>query len=457
MGTSVLTSTFRRTGETGALHCEGVPLARIADAVGTPAFVYSSAEIRARYLRLTEALAGIPHRVHYSVKANSCLAVLALLRELGAGVDIVSGGELHRALLAGFTGADVVFSGVGKTVAEIRQAVDAGVLFFNVESEGELRAIDAVAGAAGVTAPVALRVNPEVDVDTPHHYTRTGGRGHKFGIPYDEVVEVARLAVGLPNVRLVGLDMHVGSQLTRMEPYERGVSRLLALLELVRPLAADTLRWLDLGGGLAVQYDDDDPAVDLEAFAAMAGKAATVSGLELVIEPGRFLVANAGVLLTRVIYRKRSGGKDYVITDAGMTELLRPSHYQAHHRVEPVELPVTAEDAEGAEIVERSAEPAAAEDVADGATGEGLVDVVGPVCESGDFLALDRPLGPVAAGSLLVVLSAGAYGYVMSSNYNSRPRSPEVLVDGDRFGVATARETHDDLTRLERPIPAWEE
>lgn len=473
MGTSVLTSTFRRTGETGALHCDGVPLARIADAVGTPAFVYSSAEIRARYHSLTGALAGIPHRIHYSVKANSCLAVLALLRELGAGVDIVSGGELHRALLAGFTGADVVFSGVGKTVAEIRQAVAAGVLFFNVESEGELRDIDAVAGAAGVTAPVALRVNPEVDVDTPHHYTRTGGRGHKFGIPHDEVVRAARLAVGLSNVRLVGLDMHVGSQLTRMEPYERGVSRLLALLELVRPLAGDTLRWLDLGGGLAVRYDDAEPAVDLAAFAAMAREAAATSGLELVIEPGRFLVANAGVLLTRVINRKRSGGKDYVITDAGMTELLRPSHYQAHHRIEPVELPPAAD---GPELAVPPTEPALVE--GDGASGHGasvhgasghgaageghpdvvdVVDVVGPVCESGDFLALDTPLGPVAAGDLLVVLSAGAYGYVMSSNYNSRPRSPEVLVDGDRFGVATARETHDDLTRLERPIPAWEE
>ncbi|MHB1224696.1 MAG: diaminopimelate decarboxylase [Gemmatimonadaceae bacterium] len=440
MGTSILTTGYHRDADTGALHCEGVPLARVAESVGTPAFVYSTAEIRAQYERLTGVLAGVRHRIHYSVKANSCLAVLSLLRELGAGVDIVSGGELHRALLAGFSGSDIVFSGVGKTATEIRQALRAGVEFFNVESEGELRVVDAVAAAEGVTAPVALRINPEVDVSTPHRYTRTGGRGDKFGIPHDEALDVVRLAVGMRNVRLVGLDMHVGSQLTRMAPYERGVSRLLALLDDVRPLAGDTLRWLDLGGGLAVQYQGDDPAVDLEAFGAMARNAADVSGLDLVIEPGRFLVANAGVLLTRVIYRKRSGGKDFVIADAGMTELIRPSHYQAHHLVESVEQRVAG---------------AANSDV-DGDAG-GLVDVVGPICESGDFLALDRALAHVVPGDLLALFSAGAYGYVMASNYNSRPRPPEVLVDGRRFGVATARESHADLTRLERTTPAWEE
>lgn len=431
MGASILSANFSRTGKDHALHCEGVPLARIAESVGTPAFVYSSADIRAQYGRLSRALAGVPHRVHYSVKANSCLAVLALLRELGAGVDIVSGGELERALLAGFGGDDVVFSGVGKTAAEIERALCAGVRFFNVESEGELRVIDAMARAAGGTAPVALRINPEVEVETPHEYTRTGGRGHKFGIPYDDALDVARLATELPNVRLVGLDMHVGSQLTRMEPYYDGVARLLSLLEQIRPLAADTLRWLDLGGGLAVRYETGDAEVDLQAFADMAGEAASVSGMELVIEPGRFLVANAGVLLTRVLYRKRSGGRDYVVVDAGMTELLRPSHYHAHHQIEPLE----ARRGSGADAV---------------------VDVVGPVCESGDFLALDRPLGPVEPGDLLAVHSAGAYGYVMASNYNSRPRPPEVLVSGDSFALATARETLDDLTRLERRTLSWE-
>src|SRR5690606_15248481 len=235
-------------------------------------------------------------------------------------------------------------------------------------------------------------------------YTRTGGRGHKFGIPYDEAEAVAVLATELANVRLVGLDMHVGSQLTRMAPYEHGVERLLALVERLRPRAGVDLRWLDLGGGLAVPYDEGDDLVDLNEFAAVALRAVQASGLELVIEPGRFLVANAGALVTRVLYRKRSGGKDYVIADAGMTELLRPSHYQAHHRVEPVDHPAgTAADAGG------------------------LVDVVGPVCESGDFLALDRALGPVAPGDLLAIFSAGAYGYVMASNYNSRQRPAEVL------------------------------
>ncbi len=434
MGSSVLTASFRRSGENNALHCEGVPLARIAETVGTPVFVYSSAEIRLQYEKLKGALEGIPHRIHYSVKANSSLGVLAVLRELGAGVDIVSGGELHRALLAGFTGDDVVFSGVGKTAPEIREALRAGVRFFNVESEGELRAIDALASEDGLIAPVAIRVNPEVDVDTPHEYTRTGGRGHKFGIPYDEAEAVALLATELANVRLVGLDMHVGSQLTRMEPYERGVARLLDLVELLPSRARADLRWLDLGGGLAVPYDVDDDKVDLGAFAAVARRAARSSGLELVIEPGRFLVANAGVLVTRVLYRKRSGGKDYVIADAGMTELLRPSHYHAHHGVERVEEPHRAE-IETADVV----------------------DVVGPVCESGDFLALDRKLASVEPGDLLAILSAGAYAYVMASNYNSRQKPPEVLVDGNRFGVVTDRETRDDLTRLERTVPAWRE
>ncbi len=434
MGSSVLTASFRRTGDSNALDCEGVALSRIADAVGTPVFVYSVAEIRLQYEKLATALAGIPHRIHYSVKANSSLGVLTVLRELGAGVDIVSGGELQRALLAGFTGDDVVFSGVGKTALEIRQALRAGVRFFNVESEGELRAIDVLAGEDGVIAPVAIRVNPEVDVDTPHEYTRTGGRGHKFGIPYDEAEAVSLLAMELPNVRLVGLDMHVGSQMTRMAPYEHGVTRLLELVERLRPIAGVHLRWLDLGGGLAVPYDVGADEVDLDAFAEVARQASDATGLEIVIEPGRFVVANAGVLVTRVLYRKRSGGKDYVIVDAGMTELLRPSHYQAHHGVERVEQPPV-------ELLDS----------------RGLVDVVGPVCESGDFLALDRELGSVEPGDLLAILSAGAYGYVMASNYNSRQKPPEVLVDGNRFGVVTDRESIDDLTRLERTVPAWRE
>jgi diaminopimelate decarboxylase len=411
----------------GWLYADDVPLAELAARYGTPSYVYSASVIRSQYRRLDAALGGAPHRLHYSVKANGNLALLALLRELGAGVDIVSGGELFRAMKAGFTGADVVFSGVGKTVAELEQAVAAQVKLVNVESEAELVLLNEAAGRAKRIAPVALRVNPEVEVETAHHYTRTGARGDKFGIPWDEGRSVARLADELPNVALVGLDMHIGSQLTRIEPYADGVKRLL---ELRAQITADgggkVLRYLDVGGGLGVTYDDEREA-DLDAFARMIVPAAIDSGLEIVMEPGRFLVGNAGILLTKVLYRKRSGGKDYVITDAGMTELLRPSHYNAFHRIEPV-----------------------------GPAGpSGVVDVVGPVCESGDFFARDRALGDVVPGDLLVVGSAGAYGAVMSSHYNARPRVAELLVDGARVAVAREREALDDLVRHESVTPEW--
>ncbi|HVK73957.1 MAG TPA: diaminopimelate decarboxylase [Kofleriaceae bacterium] len=424
MGTSVLSSAF--TERQGTLHCEGVSLEALATQVGTPAYVYSAGAIREQYERLTAALAGVSFRVHFSVKANSNLAVLALLRELGAGVDIVSGGELRRALAAGMAGPDVVFSGVGKTAAEMREALAAGVLFFNVESEGELRALEAVAAELGTVAPVALRVNPEVDVETPHAYTRTGGKGHKFGIPYDEVRQVARLALASPHLSLVGLDLHIGSQLSSMEPYEQGIAKVELLLRDIRADGAPDLAYLDIGGGLAVVYDDEPPT-DIEAFGRTVRGVAERTGLRIVVEPGRFLVANAGVLLTRVLYTKRSGGKDYMIVDAGMTELIRPSHYDAYHRVAAVT-----------------------------PTGQRrTVDVVGPVCESGDFLALAREMDAVEPGGLVVVHSAGAYGMVMASNYNSRPRPCEVLVDGDRWAVVRERETFDTLVLGETTTPTW--
>jgi diaminopimelate decarboxylase len=413
----------------GALACEGVLLDDIAERVGTPAYVYSAAAVRGQYEKLAHALAGVPHRIHYSVKANSSLAVLGLLRELGAGVDIVSGGELHRALAAGFAGADVVFSGVGKTEREIAEALAAGVRFLNVESEAELRAIDRVAAELGVRAPVALRVNPEVEVDTPHPYTRTGERGNKFGIEIAEAVSVAHLALGMEHVRLVGFDMHIGSQVSSVEPYVHGLGRLLDLVRHMRAAGATELAVLDLGGGFAVTYESEVES-DLRGFAELLRPAVEDWALDVVLEPGRYLVGNAGALLTRVLYRKRSGGKEFVITDAGMTELLRPSHYNAYHRIEPV---------------------AAAAD----ARGRVVADVVGPVCESGDFLALDREIADVEAGALLAVHSAGAYGYAMSSNYNSRPRPAEVLVDGDRFAVITERETYEDLVRREHATPTW--
>jgi diaminopimelate decarboxylase len=408
------------------LRSETVPLSLIAREVGTPAFVYSSAAIRDQYSRLRDAVSRIGARLHYSAKANSSIAILALLRQLGAGLDIVSGGELYRALKAGFRGEDIVFSGVGKTEREIEDALQAKVLLFNVESEQELHVIQAIAKRLGVVAPVALRVNPEVLVDTPHPYTRTGEKGMKFGIPFDEALSVARVAADLSNIRLLGLDMHVGSQISQFAPYEVGLQRLLHLR---REIERDTnvkLEYLDIGGGLAVTYDAER-SVDVGHFGEVISALVSGSGLKIILEPGRFLVGNAGVLLARVLYRKRSGGKEFIVTDAGMTDLLRPSHYNAFHRIEAVN-------------------PRGRTTVA---------DVVGPICESGDFLALDRQIDDAQPGDLLAVQSTGAYGFVMSSNYNSRPRAPEVLVDGDKFAVITRRESYEDLVRNEILQPDW--
>ena len=411
--------------EDNGLRCERVPLERIASEAGTPCYVYSVAAIREQYGRLRGAMGKLDARLHYSVKANSSIAILALLRELGAGLDIVSGGELYRALKAGYSGRDIVFSGVGKTRREMEEAIRANVLLVNVESEQELHVLDDVAGQLGVKAPVALRVNPEVLVDTPHPYTRTGEKGMKFGIPFDEALSVAKVAAGLPNIRLLGLDMHVGSQISQFAPYEVGLQRLLHLRREIERDTGLRLEYLDIGGGLAVTYDAER-TVDVARFGEVISALVGGSGLKIILEPGRFLVGNAGVLLTRVLYRKRSGGKEFIITDAGMTDLLRPSHYNAFHRIEPVH-------------------PRGHTTVA---------DVVGPICESGDFLALDRQIDDAQPGDLLAVQSTGAYGYVMSSNYNSRPRPAEVLVDGDRFGVITRRESYDDLVRNEQS-PDW--
>ena len=405
---------------------ENVSLTTIAGQIGTPCYVYTSAGIRQQYTRLRDALGKLDARLHYSVKANSSIAVLALLKDLGAGLDIVSGGELFRALKAGYKGKDIVFSGVGKTEREMEEALRADVLLFNVESEQELHALDRVANGLGMIAPVALRVNPEVLVDTPHPYTRTGEKGMKFGIPFDEALSVAKVAVTLPNIRLLGLDMHVGSQISQFAPYEVGLQRLLHLRREIERDTKVRLEYLDIGGGLAVAYDSET-AVDIGHFGEVINALVGGSGLRIILEPGRFLVGNAGVLLTRVLYRKRSGGKEFIITDAGMTDLLRPSHYNAFHRIDAVK-----------------------------PTGRTTVaDVVGPICESGDFLALDRQIDDAQAGDLLAVQSTGAYGFVMSSNYNSRPRPAEVLVDDDKFAVITRRETYDDLIRNEDPRPDW--
>jgi diaminopimelate decarboxylase len=426
VGQSVLTATgFTRTAS-GELVCEGVSLEAIADAVGTPVYVYSSRAIREQYDALDHALSPVPHRLHYSMKANSNLAVLRLLQKRGAGVDIVSGGELFRAREAGFSADSIVFSGVGKSAQELREALAAGILLFNVESFFELEQLNEVAGSMGLRAPVALRVNPEVQVDTPHHYTRTGERGNKFGIPIDEALEAARQALAMPNIVLRGLDMHIGSQVFQLEPYRDGLERLLELYTQMCAIGASEIRYLDIGGGFAVTYDDEQP-MDLDALAAALLPKIQKSGLSLIVEPGRFIVGNAGVLLARVMHRKKAGGKEYIITDAGMNDLVRPSHYDAYHAVEAVQARPT----------------------------RSIVDVVGPVCESGDFFALDREVEDVDTGDLIVIRTTGAYGYVMSFNYNSRPRVAEVLVDGDRFAVVTRRESYEDLVRLEPQQLKW--
>ena len=424
MGKGILKSGFPRVR--GELHCEGVPLSAIAAAAGTPVYVYSADTIRDRYRRLDTALAGIPHRLHYTLKANSNRALLKVAREMGSGADVVSGGELHRALDVGFAPEEIIFGGVGKTPAELREGIAAGVLFINVESAAELHMIDRIAGELGRVAPVGIRVNPEVSLEAAHEYIKTGQKGSKFGIPYEDVMAVALAALRMKNVRLVALDMHLGSQLSRIEPYRVGTEKLLELVAELRRAGATDLAYLDIGGGLGVRYDSEQPP-DLDAFAESIGPLIKESGLTLVMEPGRFIVGNAGAILSRVLYRKSSGDKHYVIADAGMTELLRPSHYGAFHRIEAVR------------------------DRKDTVT----ADVVGPICESGDFLALDRQIVDVQVDDLIAVFDTGAYGYVMASNYNSRPRAAEVLVDGKRFAIVTARESYADLTRLEVDAPEW--
>jgi diaminopimelate decarboxylase len=424
VGQGVLTSGFTRVD--GALACEGVSLDRVAEQVGTPAYVYSASVVRDRYHRLDAALAPLPHRIHYTLKANSNRAVLVILRELGAGVDVVSGGELFRALRAGFTGKDIIFGGVGKTEHELREALVAGVMLINAESEAEVRLLDRIARDLGVVAPVGIRVNPEVTVDSSHRYIKTGEKGAKFGVQFNEVHAVARVAASLGNTQLIGLDMHIGSQLFRLDAYLDGTEKLIELLEQLKADGVDTIEYLDIGGGLGVSYDDEETP-DLERFAHALAKRVQPTGLTLLMEPGRYIVGNAGVLLTRVLYRKHNGGREFLVSDAGMTELLRPSHYDAYHRIEAVQ------------PTERQM----------------TVDVVGPVCESGDFLALDRSMDEADAGDLLAVYDVGAYGYVMASNYNTRPRGAEVLVDGDRFAVTTARERYEDLVRLEQDDLQW--
>ena len=409
----------------GVLHADAVALPRLADAVGTPFYVYSADRIRAQLDALTSALQGIPHRIHFAMKANACRGVLEVVRSTGAGVDVVSGGELNRARRAGFAPDDILFGGVGKQGHELREALIGGIKVINVESPAELALVVEIAATLGVVAPVGLRVNPEVDVENAHRFIATGEKGHKFGIPIGEAFAAGQQALASPHLRLVGLDMHVGSQLLSLEAYRHGADRLVELGHALRAIGAE-LRYLDVGGGLPVRYRDE-AAPDLTAYAAIVGGAAAALGVSLLIEPGRFVIADAGMLVTRVLYRKGNGGRTTLVCDAGMTELVRPSRYDAYHQIEPVLA----------------------------ADGDELVDVVGPVCETGDFLALQRAMPIVEAGALLAVHAAGAYGSVMASQYNARPKAPEVMVDGARWAVVTTRETYDDLARHDVAAPDW--
>ena len=443
MGEGLLSTAAARSGDPAALFADAgvaragaalqmsrVALADVAAAVGTPAFVYNADAIRARYRELDAAFDAVPHRIHFAVKANGNLGVLRILRDLGAGADIVSGGELARALAAGFDPADIVFSGVGKTGDELRVAARTGVGHVNVESVAELELLARISAEEGRTVRIGIRVNPDVTTDT-HPYISTGSSGIKFGIPLDRVTEAAELALRAPRLEMTTIAMHLGSQLTDAAPFAQGLAKLIELTGAVESLGITTLRSLDIGGGLGIRYRNE-PALDPASLAALVLPMVAPLGLTLELEPGRFLVGSAGVMLTTVLYRKTSGGKSFVVVDAGMNDLVRPSHYQAYHAI--VE-------------VQRRDRPVE------------HVDVVGPVCETGDFIALDRELPGVEPGELLAVLGAGAYGFVMSSNYNTRPRPPEVIVDGSRYWVARPRERVESLFDGERtgpPTPSTE-
>jgi diaminopimelate decarboxylase len=410
---------FRR--KSGKLYCEDIPLETIAEHVGTPAYVYSTATLRRHARAIRAPFEGLDVRVCYSVKACSNLAILSLLREEGLGFDIVSGGELYRARKAGAKGREIVYSGVGKTPAEIAEALKAGILLFNVESEAELVTIDAVAGLVGRRAPVSLRINPDVDPKT-HAYVATGLKDSKFGIPRARAVAAYRLARSLPHLDVVGLDCHIGSQLTEVAPFLEAVRKLRGLVD---ELAAIGIRieYLDLGGGLGITYNDETPP-DPATYGKALREALRGLDVTLLLEPGRVLVGNAAVLVTQVLLTKEADTKRFVVVDAAMNDLIRPTLYEAHHEIEPVGKP---------------------------RRGKAVVDVVGPVCESGDFLARDRELPELRMGDLVAVRSTGAYGFSMASNYNSRPRACEVLVDGDRFRVIRERESYRDLVRGEVP------
>ena len=406
----------------GVLHCEHVALDAIADVAGTPAYVYSRATLTRHYRAFTDALQGVPHRVCFAVKANSSLAVLNVLARLGAGFDIVSGGELERVLRAGGAPDGIVFSGVGKTADEMRRALAVGIHGFNIESGSELVLLNRVAGELGVRAPVSIRVNPDVDAQT-HPYIATGLRDNKFGVEVAAATELYRAAAAMEHVAIRGIGFHIGSQLTSLTPFTDALGRVLALADSLADEGI-ALDHIDVGGGLGVRYRDEAPPQPAE-YAAAIRRTLAGRSLKVMLEPGRAIAANAGVFLTRVQFLKHTEHKDFAIVDGAMNDLIRPALYGAWQEIVPV--------------VPRFGL-------------ERIYDVVGPVCETGDFLGREREL-TLAEGDLLAVRSAGAYGYVMAGNYNSRPRPPEVMIDGGRFFTVNRREQVDHLMMRESMLP----
>jgi diaminopimelate decarboxylase len=429
----------------GLLYCEDVDLTRVAEEFGTPTYVYGAGTILDHYTRLDTALAPLDHLICYAVKANSNRAILNLLARAGAGFDIVSGGELFRVLAAGGNPAECTFAGVGKSGAEIEYALERGVYSFNVESAAELEAIERIASAKKVRAPIALRVNPDVEPHT-HRYISTGSEENKFGIALDQASTVYERAAGMINIQIVGVQMHIGSQITEAKPFASAIEKLAPLVSELKSRYA--IKFFSIGGGMGIIYRRalesgsgkwwHDHGGEPSAFSVRDYADAIVPplrdlGIRILVEPGRFLIGNAGVLLTRVRYVKQTGSKKFAIVDAGMNDLIRPALYQSYHEIVPVEQ-MKSKSGRKRKIAK--------------------IDIVGPVCESGDFFALDREMPELREGDLLAIMSAGAYGFVMASNYNSRPLPAEALVRGDKLALIRKRQTWEDLVRGEVD-PGW--
>ena len=412
----------------GILHAEDVDLRQIARAVGTPAYIYSTATLRRHVALFEEALSGMEHGIFYAMKANGNLAILKLLAEAGCGMDVVSGGEYARAVAAGVPGERIVFSGVGKTAEEMRATLAGGIRQFNIESEPEMHQLSEIASQMGVRAPIAIRVNPDVDAKT-HAKIATGKSENKFGIPISRAREIYAEAAALPGLQIVGIDVHIGSQLTDLEPYRAAFKKVAEVTEMLRE-DGHSIDRLDLGGGLGIPYarDNNAPPLPLD-YGAVVRETLGHLGAEIDIEPGRLIAGNAGILLSQVIFEKSGEDRDFLILDAAMNDLIRPAMYEAFHEIVPIVEPEAGVESKP-------------------------YDIVGPVCESGDTFAKSRHLAPQSAGDLVAFRSAGAYGAVMASEYNGRPMVPEVLVDGDQFAVIRPRPTYEEMINRDR-LPPW--